>query len=232
MLGTAVFGLGGCSKIEPSETLRYRLTVEVETPEGVKSAHSVWEYKITDYAVGFTEFGTSHRGEAVALDLPGDKTLFALLVSGDSQAEYPAYVIFRQLQTTPEYKEDSKTAFLEVFPRWRSAKESWVVPKTLPPQNQKATSPSGYPMLVTFKDITDPTSVKRVDPDDLAASFGAGYRLKSITVQVTDEPVTVGIAERLKGAGWEEGQGLDRTKGVTANPTLAQQIGYIDFVRR
>lgn len=54
-----------------------------------------------------------------------------------------------------------------------------------------------YPYLVTFKDIADPTSVVRVDPDDLAASFGAGYRLKAITVQVTDEPVTVGIAERL-----------------------------------
>jgi hypothetical protein len=33
------------------------------------------------------------------------------------------------------------------------------------------------PLLVTFADINDPASVQRVDPDDLAASFGPGYAL-------------------------------------------------------
>jgi hypothetical protein len=47
-----------------------------------------------------------------------------------------------------------------------------------------------YPMLVTFGDIADPASVKLVDPADLAASFGPGVRLKSVTLEVTDEAVT------------------------------------------
>ncbi len=38
-----------------------------------------------------------------------------------------------------------------------------------------------------------------VDPDDFAASFGEGVSLKRITVQITDDPVTTGIEERL---GW------------------------------
>ena len=54
-------------------------------------------------------------------------------------------------------------------------------------------------MLVTFADRDDPTSVARVDPDDLAASFGEGVKLRRITVQLTDDPVTSGIEERL---GW------------------------------
>jgi hypothetical protein len=50
---------------------------------------------------------------------------------------------------------------------------------------------------VTFGDIKDPTSVARVDPDDLAASFGAGVKLKAITVEITDDAVTTGIEKRL-----------------------------------
>lgn len=56
-----------------------------------------------------------------------------------------------------------------------------------------------YPMLVTFGDVTDPLSVKMVDPKDLAASFGTGIRLKSVTLEVTDEPVTEGVVvEKLR----------------------------------
>ena len=54
-----------------------------------------------------------------------------------------------------------------------------------------------YPMLVTFEDITDPASVRLVDPADLAASFGPGVRLKSVVLEVTDEPVTEGRVEDL-----------------------------------
>ena len=52
-------------------------------------------------------------------------------------------------------------------------------------------------MLVTFEYLADPTSVRRVDPDDLASTFGEGVSLKRITVQVTDDPVTTGIEKRL-----------------------------------
>ena len=54
-------------------------------------------------------------------------------------------------------------------------------------------------MLVTFGDLSDPTSVEEIDPDDLAATFGEGVRLRRMTVQMTDDPVTSGIEQRL---GW------------------------------
>ena len=54
-------------------------------------------------------------------------------------------------------------------------------------------------MLVAFGDEADPTSVARVGPDDLAANFGEGVTLKRITVELTNDPVTTGIEERL---GW------------------------------
>ncbi len=47
-------------------------------------------------------------------------------------------------------------------------------------------------MMETFQDIADPTCVRLVNPADLAASFVTGVRLKSVTLEVTDEAVTEG----------------------------------------
>jgi hypothetical protein len=57
--------------------------------------------------------------------------------------------------------------------------------------------PNGYPLLVRFRDLADPTSVERVDPDDLANSFGKGVTLKAITVARTEAEVSRGIEGRL-----------------------------------
>jgi hypothetical protein len=63
---------------------------------------------------------------------------------------------------------------------------------------EKRTVPSGSrPLLVTFGNINDPASVKEVKPGDLAATFGQGYRLSSITLEITDEAVTEGTMQKL-----------------------------------
>lgn len=59
--------------------------------------------------------------------------------------------------------------------------------------------PKDYPLLVTFTDITDPTTVKQVNPTNLAATFGPGVSLKRITLEITDEPVTEGKIEHVLG---------------------------------
>lgn len=67
------------------------------------------------------------------------------------------------------------------------------------------------PLLVTFGDLSDPASVMRVDPADLALSFGAGFALREITLEVTDDAVTEGqLAEVIpcikagKGCSWHD----------------------------
>ena len=201
LLGSAaMLALASCSKIEPTETLRFRLKVDVDTPEGLKSGYSVWEYTVTKVVTGFSPHSTEYRGEAVPVDLPGGRTLFALLISGDGQSDYPRYVIEDHLGQMPGYDADYRSAFLKYFPEWRRSKESWTVPSSYYPARHAGEKPmSAYPMLVTFGDIKDATSVKRVDPQDLSASFGAGVKLKAITVEITDDPVTTGIRKRL---GW------------------------------
>ncbi len=75
----------------------------------------------------------------------------------------------------------------EAFRHVEKRKKPLIVPQKL------------APFLVTFADVNDPTSVKQVDPHDQAASFGEGYSLKSITLEITDEPVTRGRVEKVLG---------------------------------
>ena len=183
--GALVLALGGCTK---RETFRYRMTVEVETPQGLRSGSSVIEIKVGDPGRGplvLPEAGTTAkvRGEAVAVDLPGGKVLFALLSKPGfttGAAEFP-YEALRPSRYSGEYGLIKRTREME------DMQEVGVLPK------------SAYPMLVTFGDLTDPESAEEVDMQDLAASFGEGVKLKHITVQMTDEPVTTGIEKRL---GW------------------------------
>lgn len=122
----------------------------------------------------------------MAVDLPDGRTLFALLRSVISP-DWSAHIMHVLAPDTPgeSYVETLDDALLVT--------EATEVPRTY----MSAKDISSYPMLVTFGDLDDPTSVERVDPDDLAASFGEGVALKRITVQITDDPVTTGIEGRL-----------------------------------
>jgi hypothetical protein len=60
---------------------------------------------------------------------------------------------------------------------------------------------SAYPWLVTFSNISNPASVQAVNPDNLASYFGPGYKLKSIVLEKTDEPVSGGISHKLQWLG-------------------------------
>jgi hypothetical protein len=219
--------LSGC-KVGESPSYRYKLTINVETPEGISSAHSVIAVQFFGTMKGFEALGGGSvraRGEAVALDLPNGQTLFVLLRSEFSE-DWAAQAHWRRYpKSTDEF--ETTAQFYEAMIHERSV---YPVPREVEGIGREMVD--NYPYLVTFKDIADPTSVVRVDPDDLAASFGAGYRLKAITVQVTDEPVTVGIVKKL---GWlgkhPEPRLQDIPPGGTTTPTFAQSIEHGDFRR-
>ena len=90
--------LAACGFADDTPTYRYRLTVEVETPEGLRTGSSVIEVQ-TDVASKLSistpgQVRTRVRGESVAVDLPGGKTLFALLRS-EENVDWPRYVMYK-----------------------------------------------------------------------------------------------------------------------------------------
>lgn len=194
-LALAALLLSGCAVAEDkAPDYRYRLTVEVETPEGLRSGASVIEVRQNIGRSGSSPLHSQiyrhAKGEAVAVDLPGGKTLFALLRS-DSDVEWAAQVM--HLLAPQIQGETSQDSFDNVL----MIKGKVEVPRTFP-RVAWISKRSAYPMMVVFGDLTDPTSVTKVDPDDLASKFGEGVRLKRITVELTDDPVTTGIEQRLK----------------------------------
>lgn len=208
--------LPGCSGRTQGKPVRYKMTVEVETPEGLKSGFAVREVQPVVDANPIAGRGVELRfkGEAVVVDLPGGQSLFALLTGADGDVDYAKQLPGRALGSRLSNEPESEEQYL-----WRDSAELWPShPDTI---GLKNTNP--LPMLVRFGDLSDPTSVEEVKPDDLAASFGPGVKLKRITIEQTDQPVTTEIGKRL---GW-----LDNLKQFRTDPdnpftsTLPPEIG-------
>lgn len=195
LCGSVVAMLAGCGLIYPSDRLRQRITVEVETPQGVRTGSSVVETEVQEGKSWGDASGIQFtlKGEAVAVSLPGGRTLFAVLHgSGDTFRDDPASYQVRLLSDALRAGAQASVRvpvqglnLMQARAAAKRAKVNLTLPRNL------------YPTLVTFADPTDPRSVEQVVPTDLAATFGPGVRLKRITLAVTNDAVTTGISARL-----------------------------------
>lgn len=227
-LGMALYFWG---PVDETPTYRYRMTVEVETSQGLRTGSSVIEVR-TDVASKLSvptpgAVNMRANGEAVAVDLPGGKTLFALLQSEDS-TNWAAGVMFN-LSPIASAK-DTEDTFLRTFGNMLALEGVITLPRYWPKRrgyDHTGFPRTAYPMLVTFEDLADPTSVETVDPDDLAASFGEGVRLKRITVQMTEAAVTTGIEKRLKWADADRNRHLDGTSTVMEDLTTDELTAHL-----
>ncbi|MEN3792836.1 hypothetical protein [Fulvimarina sp. MAC3] len=187
LLSFSVFLLNlvpGCDAAE----WRQKMVVAVETPEGLKTGESVVEIRFSANrsesvkALPGAKAGWKPRGEAVVVDLGERGTLIALLKSAEGFAGDAGPNATFTFSETPAYagSEEGIAAVLA---------EPLGVPVDVPRV--------AYPLIVTFDDISKPETIRQVDPDDLAASFGEGVRLKSLTLERTDEAVTDGSFPEL-----------------------------------
>lgn len=209
-LAAPPLALTACNFLDDTPTYRYRMTVEVETPEGLKTGSSVIEVETrmetNPESPASQRINWRARGEAAIIDLEERGVLFALLRSEDD-VDFASRIMFL---LAPKGVDKNGDAFLGRFANMLEMTEPVELPATQEKINPPLAEMKGRPMLVTFGDLDDPTSVERVDPEDLSATFGEGVSLKRITVQITRDRVTTGIEQRL---GWwsktrEAGGGL------------------------
>ena len=226
LIGGAVAVLSGCGLLFPSDRLRQRITVEVETPAGLRSGSSVVETEVQEGKSWGDASGTSFtlKGEAVAVDLPGGRTLLALLRGAsdtqDDPTTYQTRLFYEALNAGAAASVAVPIDGLDVMQARAAAKRA-NVSLTLPEKL--------YPMLVVFADIADPKSVQRVDPANLAAEFGPGVRLKRIIVEVTDDDVTTGGLKKLSWLSTHQGS-LDYTGRLHPN-NPEKDVTAFAFVR-
>ena len=169
---------------------KYRLTVEVETPEGVKSASGVMAvYPDRSYSRGGH---TTTKGDAVYVDLGGGRNLVALLAHIDKSLDLDDinYVALR--------------AYKAAGGRNVSFNEMSRLTGAVPVRDAL------IPVLVTFGDPGDPGTARRLPPGEMAGGLGNGIRLRGISAEVVPnglwpldfggslgEPVTRGIEAKL-----------------------------------
>lgn len=211
---------------------RFKLTVEVDTPQGVRRGSSVIQVRpsISGYEID---------GEAAAVDLPDGQTLFVLLRSeAEESADWAGLASTwapQNIQDTwvfPGSEADASEMERGKYFWEHVAEYRGTVP--VPRTRKMPWGPiDNYPYFVRFKDVTDPSSVEMVDPDDLAASFGAGYRLNSLSATFTSDPIIYTLQNRFDWLKKYPEPRLEKIpSGGTVDPTFAQKISHGDFQRK
>lgn len=178
--GAAAIAAGGCAG-PFRKRYRFRLTVEVNTPEGLKSGYSVIEVWAAYETPGSQRRLWGVIGEAVAVDLPGGQVLFALL---KTHAIHEDMAGLSMTTLDPLFRNDV------VESAERIAKRDGI-------RSPAEVAPKDFPLLVRFRDPNAPATLELVDPADVAALFGSGFEMMRITIEVTDDPVTTEIEQRL-----------------------------------
>ena len=197
LLAGAAFAM---SQTPNSYSLHYKISVTVETPEGEISGSAVREMSNSTPLISLPDVGNpaSVRGEAVVVNMGERGVLFAL-ISSDSDMEF-------------------YTAFRPLWSGGGSTPEGIKFYSELPVGTKVELQPGGFlgnPKLVTFTDLNDPRSVtlvqewafdregrrykRRLKADHMEELFGKGVKLKDITFEITDEPVTWGEVKKYLG---------------------------------
>lgn len=191
--------LAGCGK-PSSGRYRFRMTVEVDTPQGLRSGSSVMEVSSTlqwQMTSESSALVTGLTGEAVIIDVMPGQTLFALIgdvASGDGLAGVVT-LLFEPNYTGPESFVASVGKLGRADQRGRTV--------DLPPEK--------YPTLVRFRDAADPKTIEPVLPEEFAKTFGPRVSLRRISATITDSPITRVIGRHLpdysSGSGFNEWYG-------------------------
>ena len=208
----AAMGLAGCGFLGFDHwRWNQKMTIVVETPSGPVTGASVVRIDVSQKPRIFHEsrgIVRSLDGEAVTIELAQGQYLFALLGEEAGRAR-GAFA--------PDMQREKPD---RVYGTLEDLRESRDLQLPL------------YPRLVTFDDIADPSTVRQIDPGDLSASFGSGYRLQSITLEITDEPITQGRVEQVLGwlnDVWPNRLDGDRFGNTRAPNQLANSLSANSF---
>ena len=215
LAGAATVALPGCSLLNSTASYRFRMTVEVDTPQGVKTGSSVMEVFAQKHAALTSEEGSGFssglsRAEAVVIET-SNGPIFALLTRADDKRTYGGEMTEALAQMA--HNGDWKTYMAAVKQLSGKAGIKAELPR------------AAWPMMVRFRDLGDPKSVERVEP----ATVG----VTRILLETTDDAVTTGIEKRLPV--WFGQQIVNRTQlsgkssSIISTNELADNLGPGNF---
>jgi len=166
----------------PTYTHRYRLTIEVDTPQGVRSGSSVIEVERSDQRwvlIAQGRYVFRVRGDAVFVDLGEGRNLVALMAFGP-RAENIDQMISLWVEAYGQYKWDEN---------------AWA--GRIKMQGPVELKPPLIPTLITFSDVSDPKTARLVRSDEFEKAFGQGVRFRRAWLEMRNASPVLAIERRL-----------------------------------
>ena len=165
----------------PPHTNRFRMVIEVDTPDGIKFGSSVIEtayYESGGWGpVEARGVRSRAKGDAVFVDLGGGRNLVALLGFGPEGTDESKLFDLTRVALAPEKHIDWKEEY--------KLKGRGVLPADY------------LPTMITFANLNDPATATLVRPADFSAVFGPGYAFRQAVIETTSESVSRDIGKKL-----------------------------------
>lgn len=201
---------------------RFRLTIEVETPDGLKIGSGVMQSAWTRKAGWVPQTGgviSSLRGDAVFVDLGNGQNVIAILGMGSTGSQDGIARL-----AASAFGRDKPLWFIDA-PHWTGSAEL---------------NPAYIPTLVAFANLNDPATA-RVVGWGFENAFGQWYSLRRATLEMVPirswplrllglggEPITRGIEARMPWISEKKKQGLG---GQTSNSPPGY-VGWVPYFTR
>jgi hypothetical protein len=181
----------GYKLLYPTYIYRYRLSVEVETRDGLRSGSSVIEIRYEMFPKLLTDRDHISRvfGEAVFVDLGQGKNLIGLLAAGPSgeDVDYPGRLVFLAFNLDGNDPNIPKR-----LPQLRGKRDLDIYHSSLYEVTKRF-----LPTFVTFRDLHDLSTARIAPPDLFDEIFGTGFKLRNVSIEMTSDPMTSGIEKKM-----------------------------------
>lgn len=167
---------------------KQKIIVTITTPSGDVSGESISQVHFRQ-GIENANYGFKINGEAVAVKLDNGKYVFAGFEDNYSDG-YRARDAYEQRLAR---KNNGRIKLQDI-----SKMKGRAVVYSRGPNGliRKARHFSSIP-LYTFKDTNNFSSLTRISPENLEEIFGEGYYLKSVALEITDQPLTSGVIEKI-----------------------------------
>lgn len=191
--------------VQPSYEHRFRITLGVSTPDGVKDGSSVWSVTCTEpvpiAGASAMSGGCKTRGEAIFVDLGQGRNLIALMARGPLGEGVDVYDIAVRAF---DYAGMPRNRQRQVIGSWYAYAPAW--------QGHRELGGANLLTLTSFASLEDPATgrVIRPTPAGLEADLAPGYRLERFTLEMvpaglwplnhfdlSGTPVSKGVEQRI-----------------------------------
>ena len=177
----------------PWGSWRYKLTITLNTPAGEVSGSAVREIADQTPIISLPESTApaQEKGEAVVVNIAEGKNLFALIGSDSDQEVYQAFPYPGGYRSNIVYYRSLKPSLKVDLPL-----RAWPRMVTFTDQNDPKTVQSLLSIQRCYAGISKEAQAKceesgpHITENKFEEYFGEGVSIKSVTVEITDEPVT------------------------------------------